>query len=43
MLDIFAGYNCIQFQGERMIQTQENAEKPHFGPDLSPLGPNSGC
>ena len=25
-----------------MIQTQENGEKPHFGPDLGPLGPNSG-
>ena len=21
---------------------QENGEKPHFGPDLRPLGPNSG-
>ena len=25
-----------------MIQTQENGEKPHFGLDLGPLGPNSG-
>ena len=25
-----------------MIQTQENGEKPHFGPDLVPLSPNSG-
>ena len=25
-----------------MIQTQENDKKPHFGPDLGPLGPNSG-
>ena len=25
-----------------MIQTQENGEKPHFGPVLGPLGPNSG-
>ena len=24
-----------------MIQTQENVEKPHFGPDLCPLDPNS--
>ena len=24
-----------------MIQTQENVKKPHFGPDLGPLGPNS--
>ena len=23
------------------IQIQENGEKPHFGPDLGPLGPNS--
>ena len=22
-----------------MIQTEENAKKPHFGPDLGPLGP----
>ena len=26
-----------------MIQTQENDEKPHSGPDLGPLGPNSSC
>ena len=25
-----------------MIQTQANDEKHHFGPDLGPLGPNSG-
>ena len=25
-----------------MIQTQENDEKPHFGPNLGPLSPNSG-
>ena len=25
-----------------MIQTQKNGEKLHFGPDLDPLGPNSG-
>ena len=24
-----------------MLQTQENGEKPHFKPDLGPLGPNS--
>ena len=24
-----------------MIQTQENVKKPHFGPDLGPLSPNS--
>ena len=32
----------MQCQGKRMIQTQENGKKPHFGPDLGPLGPNSG-
>ena len=26
-----------------MIQTQENGKKPHFGPDLGPLGLNLGC
>ena len=25
-----------------MIQTQENGEKPHFGPNLGPLGPYPG-
>ena len=25
-----------------MIQTQENGEKPYFGPDLGLLGQNSG-
>ena len=25
-----------------MIQTHENGEKSHFGPDLGPLDPNSG-
>ena len=25
-----------------MIQTQENGEKSHFGPNFGPLGPNSG-
>ena len=24
----------MQFQGKLIIQTQENGEKPHFGPDL---------
>ena len=32
----------IQFQGKLTIQTQENVETPHFGPDLGPLGPNLG-
>ena len=25
-----------------MIQSQENGGKPHFRPDLGPVGPNSG-
>ena len=29
----------MQFQGKHMIQTQENGEKPHFGPNLGQLGP----
>ena len=41
MLDIVASYYPIQFQEKLMIQTQENGKKPYFGPDLSPLGPNS--
>ena len=32
----------MQFQGKLMIQTRENAKNPHFGPDLGPVGPNSG-
>ena len=42
MLDIVASYHRIQFQGKIVIQTQENGKKPHFRPDLDPLGPNSG-
>ena len=42
MLDIVASYHRTQFQGKLKIQTQENSEKPYFGPDLAPLGPNSG-
>ena len=41
MVDIVASYKSIQFQGKRMIQTQENGKKSHFVPDLGPLGPNS--
>ena len=41
MLDIVASYHRIQFQGKLMIKIQENSEKPHFGPDLGTLGPNS--
>ena len=36
---IVASYNYMQFQGKLMIQTQENGKKPHFCPDLGPLGP----
>ena len=32
----------MQIQGKRMIQTQQNVKKPHFGSDLRPLGPNFG-
>ena len=32
----------MQFQGKRMIQTHENGEKFHFGPDLGQLAPNLG-
>ena len=42
ILDIITSYYHIQFQGKRMIQTQENGEKPCLGPDLGTLGPNSG-
>ena len=42
MLDIVASYHCIQFQGKRIIQTQENGEKRCFTPDLGPLDPSSG-
>ena len=42
MLDIVTSYHCMRFQGKRMTQTQENGEKPHFGPNLGSLGPNLG-
>ena len=32
----------MQLQGKLIIQTQENDEKPHFGPELDPLGRNLG-
>ena len=32
----------MQFQGKRMIQTQENDQKRHFRPDLCPLVQNLG-
>ena len=40
MLDIVASYHCMQFQRKLIIQLEENGKKPHFGPDLGPLGPN---
>ena len=39
MLDIVASYRRMQFQ-VNLFQNQENSKKPHFGPDLGPLGPN---
>ena len=43
MLDIVTRYHRMQFRGGKpIIQTQENGTKTHFGPDLDPLGPNSG-
>ena len=42
MLDIAASDHRMQFQGKDVIQTQENGEKPHFGPDLNTLGRNLG-
>ena len=43
MLDIVTRYHRMQFRGGKpIIQTQENDTKIHFGPDLDPLGPNSG-
>ena len=36
MLGIVASYHRIQFQVKRIIQSQENDEKPHFGPKLVP-------
>ena len=36
MLNIATSDNCMQFQGDHMIQTQENGEKPRFGLDLCP-------
>ena len=42
ILDIVANYHHIQFQEKSMTKTQENGEKPCFGPDLGMLNPNSG-
>ena len=38
---VAANYHRMQFQRKRMIHTQENSKKPHFGPDLIPLDTNS--
>ena len=38
-VDNVTSHRCMQFQGKHMIQTQENGEKPHFGPNLGQLGP----
>ena len=40
MLDIVASYHYMQFQGKRMIQSQEIGIKPYFGHDLDELQPN---
>ena len=34
-----ASYDCVKFQEKSMIQTQENGEKPPFGPDFAPIEP----
>ena len=39
-LDIVSSYRSIQFEWKPMNQTWENGEKPNFGPDLGPFGPN---
>ena len=41
MIDIVATYHSTQFQGEPIIQTQQNGEKPNFESQLGPLGTNS--
>ena len=40
---IVTSYHCMQFQGKRMIQTQLNDKKLHYGPDLGRLYPNLSC
>ena len=42
MLDIVAAYHYMQFQGNLLIQIQENNKKLYFVPALCPLDPNSG-
>ena len=43
MLEIVPSYPRIQFQGKRIIQTQKNDEKPHFGLDLGSFDPILTC
>ena len=40
MLDIVASFHSMQFQGKLINQTWENGEKPSFGTDFGPFGPN---
>ena len=42
MLYIVTSHHRMQLQGKRIIQTQENVEKPHFGPASGTLVPNWG-
>ena len=41
MWDTVSTFNPVQYQEKVMMQTWENGEKPHFGPNIEPLGPNS--
>ena len=40
MLDVAASCPCMQLDGKRMIQTEENDK---FRPDIGPLESNSAC
>ena len=42
MLDIAASYHCMQYQGKRIIQTQDIGEKTHFEHNFGTLRPKSG-
>ena len=42
MLENFASYHCMQFQGKLMNKTWENGKKPSFKPNFGPFGPYSG-
>ena len=35
-------YHPMKFPGKLMNQTSKNVEKPNFGPDFGPVGPNLG-